>query len=134
MGKFEDLGKKLDKLADQLRATTQAGIEKTTTETREWKKYLDDLAEKIKKTTQESLEKFATETKEFGQIAKLRSQIKDDKRKLEDKFKQLGELAFRLNVQERLEDEEIKKITREIQEIENKIKEKEEQIKKLKAE
>jgi len=133
MGRFEELGKKLDKLAEQIKATTQTGIEKTATEAKEWRDYLDDLAEKIKKTSYEGLEKFAAETKELGRVAKLRSQIRDKKRELQDKFQRMGELSFKLKVYEKVEEEEFKKLGEEISNLEKEIKEKEKEIQKLKS-
>lgn len=133
MGSFEELGKRLDKLADQVRAATQSGIERTTNETKEWRRHLDELGERIRKTTQEGFEKFTTETREFGQITKLRSQIREIKRKLDEKFKKMGQISFALKVHERVEEEELKNIAREIVDLEEQMKEKENQVKKLKS-
>lgn len=132
MGRFEKLGERLDRLAQELRTATHNGIERTTKETREWRKYLDDLAEKIRKTSQEGLERFTTETKEFGQITKLRSQARDRKREFQDKLQRMGEIAFRLKIYEKMEEEELKKLGEEISSLEREIKEKEGQIQKLK--
>ncbi|MBE0479307.1 hypothetical protein IBX65_09385 [Candidatus Aerophobetes bacterium] len=132
MSTFEELGKKLDKVAGQLKTVAQGGIEKTATETKEWGKYLDELADKIKKTAQDGVEKFATETKEFSQVTKLRSQIRDMKSELKEKFEHMGELSYQLKMYEQ-EDENLKKIGEEILHLEGKIKEKEDEIEKLKS-
>jgi len=132
MGTFEELGKRLDRLADQLKVATQSGIEKTASETKEWKKHLDELAERIKKTAQECFEKFASETKELGQVAKLRGQIRELRKELEEKYKTLGKTAVELRVYEGVE-EGLKKLAQEAIDLEKKIKDKEKEIEKLKA-
>ena len=61
--KFEELGKKLDQLAEKIRGRTQEEAEKAGVEIKEWGKRLDELGEKIKKITQEGVEKVSGETK-----------------------------------------------------------------------
>lgn len=139
MDKFEDLGKKLDKLGDQFKAVARMGLEKTATETKEWGKYLDELVEKVKKTTQEGFEKIATETKEFGQLNKLKFQIRDIKSELRVKYEKLGELAFKskiyqkMAVESEVEAETFEKLGVEISELEQRLQEKEIEMHNLKS-
>ncbi|MCD6317852.1 hypothetical protein J7M02_02150 [Candidatus Aerophobetes bacterium] len=133
MGGFEELGKKLDKLAEQVRITAQGGIEKTAEEAKQWGKHLDELGEKIKKTAQEGLDKFTVGTKELGQIAKLRSGINQKRKEKEEKIKKMGQLAYKLNLGEKVDDEEFKKITKEIADLEKDISDKEKEIENLRA-
>jgi len=133
MGKFEEVGRRLDRLAEEIKNAAQTGIEKTTVETKEWKRYLDELADKIKKTAQEGLEKFAAETKELGQIAKLRSQIKEKRKLLQEKFERMGELAFELKIHEKVEEESLKRVAEEISLLQKEIQEKEKEVESLKG-
>ncbi|GAH73477.1 unnamed protein product, partial [marine sediment metagenome] len=61
--KFQELGKKVDQLAEEIRGRTQEEAEKAGAEIKEWGKRLDELGEKIKKTTQEGVEKVSGKTK-----------------------------------------------------------------------
>ena len=73
---FEELGKKLDKLTEEIKTVAQDGIERTAKEAKDWRKKLDGLGKIIRKTTQEGVEWFINETTEFGEINKLRLQIR----------------------------------------------------------
>ena len=131
MGGFEELGKKLDDLMERVKDATQEGAEKTTKEAKEWGMKLSELGEVIKKTTQEGIEKFATGTKELAQISRLRSQIRELKARIADKFKQMGEEAYELFLKEGLEDERLKKLGDEITKLKKDIQIKEDQINRL---
>ncbi len=133
MGGFEELGKKLDKLAEQARVATQDGIEKTAEEAKQWRKHLDGLGERIKKTAQEGLGKFTVGTKELGQIAKLRSGINQKKKEKEKKIKQMGQLACELHLEKKVDNKEFKEIAKEIANLKKDICEKEQEIENLKT-
>ncbi|MBA7645807.1 hypothetical protein ES703_53566 [subsurface metagenome] len=61
--KFQELGKKLDQLAEKIRGRTQEEAEKAGAGIKEWGKELDELGEKTKKITQEGVEKVSGKTK-----------------------------------------------------------------------
>ena len=138
MDTFEDLGKKLDKLAGQFKTVAQMGAEKTAAETKEWGKYLDELVDKVKKTTQDGFEKVAAETKEFGQLTKLRAQIRSIKGELAEKYANMGELAFQSKIYHKVpvdaecQAEAFERLEVEISELEQKLQEKESEIHNLK--
>lgn len=133
MGGFEELGRRLDKLAEGIKTATQSGVEKTAREAKDWRGKLDDLGDKIKKTTQEGMERFATETKEFGRITRLRSQIRQGKKETENMFKQIGEKTYGLHLQKKIGHQELKKIGAKITRLKKDIKAKELQIQSLRG-
>jgi len=133
MGRFEGLGKKLDKLAEQVGMAAQGGIEKTAEEAKQWGSCLDDLGDKIRKTAQDGLGKFTAGTRELGQIAKLRSEINQKKKEKEEKIRQVGQLTYELHIEEKVDNEELKKMIEEIADLEKNIYEKEQEIEDLKS-
>lgn len=133
MGGFEELGKKLDKLAEGIKATTQNRAEKTVKEAKEWGKKLDELGEGIKKTVQEGLGKFVTETKGLGQATKLRLQIREEKKDTEEIFRQIGEKAYELHLQKKIGNVELKKLGAKVTKLKKDIQAKEKQIRRLRS-
>jgi len=133
MGGFEELGRRLDKLAEGIKTTTQSGVEKTAREAKDWREKLDDLGDRIKKTTQEGIERFTTETKEFGRITRLRSQIRQGKKETENMFKQIGEKTYELHLQKKIGHPELKKMGAKITRLKKDIKAKELQIQSLRG-
>jgi len=131
MGGFEELGKKLDKLAEKTRSRTQKGVEKTRAEAKNWGEKLDKLGEKIKKTTQEGIEKFALETKEIGRVAKLKSEIRQRKKEMESFLKELGEKTYQLHLKKRIGNVELKKLGSKITKLKKDIESKEKDIQRL---
>ena len=131
MGGFEELGKKLDKLAEKTRSRTQEGVEKTRAEAKNWGEKIDKLGEKIKKTTQEGIEKFALETKEIGQVAKLRSEVRQRKKEMESFLKELGEKTYQLHLEKRIGNVELKKLGSKITKLRKGIESKEKDIQRL---
>ncbi len=133
MAGFEELGKKLDKLAEQVGIATQGGIEKTAEEAKQWGKHLDDLGDRIRKTARDGLDKFAAGTRELGQVAKLRSKINQKRKEKEEKIKQVGQLAYEFRIEEKVDNEEFKKMGEEIANLEEDIYKKEKEIKDIKG-
>jgi len=133
MGGFEELGKKLDKLAEGIKTTTQTRAEKTVKEAKEWGKKLDELGEGIKKTVQGGLGKFVTETKGLGQTAKLRFQIREGKKDIEEIFRQIGEKAYQLHLQKKIGNVELKKLGAKVTKLKKDIQAKEKQIRRLRS-
>lgn len=133
VGGFEELGRRLDKLAERIRTTTQSGVEKTAREAKDWREKLDELGDKIKKTTQEGIERFATETKEFGQITRLRSQIRQEKKDIENVFRQIGEKTYELHLQKKIGNKELKHLGAGITRLRKDIEAKERQIQSLRG-
>jgi len=131
MGGFEELGMKLDKLAEKAKSLTQEGIEKTRGEAKDWRQKLDQVVEKIKKTTQEGIEKFALETKEIGQVTKLRSGIRGEKKKIESLLKELGEKTDQLHLEKKIGYAELKKLGSKITKLKKEIQAKEKDILRL---
>jgi len=131
MGGFEELGKKLDKLAKKTRSRTQEGVEKTRAEAKNWGEKIDKLGEKIKKTTQEGIEKFALETKEIGQVAKLRSEVRQRKKEMESFLKELGEKTYQLHLEKKIGNVELKKLGSKITKLKKGIESKEKDIQRL---
>lgn len=131
MGGFEELGKKLDKLAEKTRSRTQERVEKTRAEAKNWGEKIDKLGEKIKKTTQEGIEKFALETKEIGQVAKLRSEVRQRKKEMESFLKELGEKTYQLHLKKRIGNVELKKLGSKITKLKKGIESKEKDIQRL---
>jgi chromosome segregation ATPase len=133
MGGFEELGRRLDKLAEGIKAATQSGVEKTTGEAKDWREKLDELGDRIKKTTQEGIERFTTETKEFSQITRLRSQIRQGKKEIENMFRQMGEKTYELHLQKKIGHVELKKLGAEVTRLRKDIEAKERQIQSLRG-
>jgi len=131
MGGFEELGKKLDKLAEKIRSRTQEGVEKTRAEAKDWGEKIDKLGEKIKKTTQEAIEKFALETKEIDQVAKLRSEVRQRKKEMESFLKELGEKTYQLHLKKKIGNVELKKLGGKITKLKKNIETREKEIQRL---
>jgi len=133
MGGFEELGRRLDKLAEGIKTATQSGVEKTAREAKDWREKLDELGDRIKKTSQEGIERFTTETKGFSQIARLRSQIRQGKKEIENMLKQIGEKTYELHLQKKIGHQELKKMGAKITRLKKDIKAKELQIQSLRG-
>ena len=129
---FEELGKKLDRLTEEIKIAAQSGIEKTAKEAKDWRKNLDELGEKIRKTTQEGIEWFATEAKELGQITRLRSQIRQKEKKINDFFKQMGEKTYELHLQKKIGNVQLKSLGAKITQLKKEVETKTKQIQNLK--
>ncbi len=134
MGGFEELGKKLDKLARGIKADTQSKAERTVKEAKEWGKKLDELGEGVKKTVQEGLEKFVTQTKGLGQSTRLRLQIREGKKDIEEIIRQIGEKAYQLHLQKKIGNVELKKLGAKVTRLKKDIQAKEKQIQRLRSE
>jgi len=126
MAGFKELGKKLDKLTEEIKTVAQDGIERTTKEAKNWRKRLDGLGKVIRKTTQEGIEWFSKETKEFSETNKLRLQIRRVEKDIDDLFEQTGRKAYELHLEKKIGNIQLKslgaKITRLKEEIEAKKK------------
>ena len=129
---FEELGRKLDKLAGEIRTAAQDGIERTAKEAKDWREKLDGLGEKIRKTTQEGVEWFAKETKEFGEISKLRLQIRQAEKDINDFFGEMGEKAYELHLQKKIGNVELKSLGARITKLKREIEKKKKRIQSLK--
>jgi len=132
MGAFEEMGRKLDELAQKVKIATQKGVGRTGKEAKQWSKKLNEMGTMIKKVSQEGVEKFATQTKNFTQLNKLRSQIQDIQKKKEHKITKLGNRFYESGLYKKLEDNELNEMVEEIAKLEKEIKIKEEEIQKLK--
>jgi len=132
MGAFEEMGRRLDELAQKVKITTKEGVDRTGKEAKDWGKKLDEIRRTLKKMTQEGIEKFATQTKNFTQLNKLRSQIRDIQKKKKYKITELGNRFYKSGLYEKLEDNGLNEMVDEIASLEKKIKIKEEEIQKLK--
>ncbi len=129
MGTLEELGRKADKLTESIKGAVREGMGRTGSEVKDWRKQLDGLTERIKKTTQEGLEKFTSETKGLGQMARIKPRIWQKRKRMEEKFCEMGKLAYRLHLEKRIGNPELKgmgaqitKIRKEIENIEREIK------------
>jgi len=129
-GAFEEMGKKMDELGQKMKAITQKRAGRISKEAKNWGEKLDKVGGKLKKVTQEGVEKLATQTKTVAQI-KLRSQIRDIKKKREDKITRLGRVAYELDLYKKLDNKDLKEIGKEIAKLEKEIKIKEEEIQNL---
>lgn len=132
MSGFEELGRKLDKLAGEIRTAAQDGIERTAKEAKDWREKLDGLGEKIRKTTQEGVEWFAKETKEFGEISKLRLQIRQAEKDINDFFGEMGEKTYELHLQKKIGNVELKSLGARITKLKREIEKKKKRIQSLK--
>jgi len=130
MGVLEELGRKADKLTESIKGVVQEGVGKTGSEVKDWRKQLDELTERIKRTTQEGLEKFTSETKELGQMAKIKPRIWQKRKRMEEKFCEMGKLAYRLHLEKRIGNPELKKMGAQITKIRKEIENIEREIKK----
>lgn len=131
MGGFEELGKRLDKLGEGIRTAAQSQVQKTASEAKDWRKKLDNLGDRIKKTTQEGIDRFTTETKEFGQITRLRSQVRQSKKDMENMLKLIGEKTYELHLQKKIGHKELKNLGAKITRLRKDIETKERQIRSL---
>jgi len=131
MGGFEELGKRLDKLAEKVKSRTQEEAEKAGVEINEWGKRLDELWEKIKKITQEGVEKVSGETKGIVQITKLRSEIREIEKDIDNLTKQLGAKAYQLHLEKRIGNVELKKLGGMITHLKKSVVAKEREIRRL---
>jgi len=131
MGGFEELGSKLDRLAEKVKRLTQEGVEKTRGEAGDWRKKLDSLREKIRKTTQEGIEKFALGTKEMGQVARLRSEIRQRKNKMEGLLRELGEKTYQLHLEKKIGYAELKGLGSSITKLRKETEARKKQIQRL---
>lgn len=129
--KFEELGKKLDQLAERMRGRTQEEAEKAGAEIKEWGKRLDELGEKIKKTTQEGTERFSLEIKERIEVAKLRSEIREREKDIDSLNKQLGAKTYQLHLEKKIGNVELKKLGGKITEIRRDMEQREKEIERL---
>ena len=132
MGTFEEMGRKLDELAQKVKVIAYEGAGKTSKEAKDWGKKLDEIGRMLKKRTREGVGKFATQTKNFTQLNKLRSQIRDIQNKKEHKITKLGNRFYKSGLYKKLEDNELNEMVEEIVKLEKEIKIKEEEIQKLK--
>ena len=114
MGTFGELGKRLDKFAEQVRTGTSSGIERTASETREWRKALDDLAEKMRKTAQDGMGRIAQETRDLSHSARVRSQMREKKRQLNSKLCELGRFGVTEGAWEEVDQEKLAALRAEI--------------------
>lgn len=130
MGTLEELGRKVDKLTESIKGAVQEGMGRTGSEVKDWRKQLDELTERIKKTTQEGLEKFTSETKELGQMAKIKPRIWQKRKRMEEKFCEMGKLAYRLHLEKRIGNPELKEMGAQITKIRKEIENMERGIKK----
>ena len=129
--KFQELGKKVDQLAERMRGRTQEEAEKAGAEIKEWGKRLDELGEKIKKTTQEGIERFSLETKERIEVAKLKSEIREREKDIDSLNKQLGAKTYQLHLEKKIGNVELKKLGGMITRLKKIVAAKEKEIRRL---
>jgi len=129
--KFQELGKKVDQLAERMRGRTQEEAEKAGAEIKEWGKKLDELGEKIKKTTQEGIERFSLETKERIEVAKLRSEIREREKDIDSLTKQVGAKTYQLHLEKKIGNVELKKLGGKITQFKKDIEAKKKGIQRL---
>lgn len=132
MGTLEEMGRKLDELAQKVKVIAYEGAGKTSKEAKDWGKKLDEIGRMLKKRTREGVGKFATQTKNFTQLNRLRSQIRDIQNKKGHKITKLGNRFYKSGLYKKLEDNELNEMVEEIVKLEKEIKVKEEEIQKLK--
>ncbi|MBA7612010.1 Integration host factor subunit beta [subsurface metagenome] len=131
-GTFEEMGIRLDELGQKMKVITQKGAGKTSKQAKNWGKKLGEMGGKLKKVTQDRVEKLTTQTKTIAQVSKLRSQIRDIKRKREDKISRLGKITYESHLYKKLDNKDLKEIGEEIAKLEKEIRIKEEEIENLK--
>jgi len=132
MGRFQELGEKLDKLTDKAAVRSQEGIEKAGDELKDWRKKLEELGERIKKVTQEGLGKVGDEAKGMVQVAKLKSEIGDKEKDVDSLTKQLGTKAYQLHLEKKIGNVELKKLAGKITQAKKDMEAKEKSIRSLK--
>jgi len=129
--KFEELGKKVDQLAEKIRGRTQEEAEKAGVGTKKWGKRLDELGEKIKKTTQEGVEKVSGKTKGIIPITKLKSEIREIEKDIDSLTKQLGAKTYQLHLEKKIGNVELKKLGGMITRLKKIVAAKEKEIRRL---
>jgi len=129
MGVLEELGRKADKLTESIKGVVQEGVGKSGSEVKDWRKQLNGLTGRINETNQEGLEQFTSETQGLGQMARIKPRIWQKRKRMEEKFCEMGKLAYRLHLEKRIGNPELKgmgaqitKIRKEIENIEREIK------------
>jgi len=132
MGAFQEMGIRLDGLGQKMKVITQKGAGKTSKQAKNWGKKLGEMGGKLKKVTQDGVEKLTTQTKTIAEVSKLRSQIRDIKRKREDKISRLGKITYESHLYKKLDNKDLKEIGEEIAKLEKEIRIKEEEIQNLK--
>jgi len=132
MGAFQEMGIRLDELGQKMKVITQKGAGKTSKQAKNWGKKLGEMGGKLKKVTQDGVEKLTTQTKTIAEVSKLRSQIRDIKRKREDKISRLGKITYESHLYKKLDNKDLKEIGEEIAKLEKEIRIKEEEIENLK--
>ena len=132
MAGFEELGKKLDKLRGEIKTAAQDGIERTAKEAKDWRKKLDGLGKIVRKTTQEGVEWFSKETKEFGEVNRLRLQIRRVEKDMNDLFEQTGRKAYELHLQKKIGNIQLKSLGARITRLRKEIETKKKRIQNLK--
>jgi len=131
-GAFQEMGIRLDELGQKMKVITQKGAGKTSKQAKNWGKKLGEMGGKLKKVTQDGVEKLTTQTKTIAEVSKLRSQIRDIKRKREDKISRLGKITYESHLYKKLDNKDLKEIGEEIAKLEKEIRIKEEGIENLK--
>ena len=132
MGAFQEMGIRLDGLGQKMKVITQKGAGKTSKQAKNWGKKLGEMGGKLKKVTQDGVEKLTTQTKTIAEVSKLRSQIRDIKRKREDKIARLGKAVYESDLYKELDNKDLKEIGEEIAKLGKEIRIKEEEIENLK--
>ena len=133
MAGFEELGKKLDRLTEEVKTVAQDGIERTAKEAKDWRKKLDGLGKVVSKTTQEGVEWFGKETREFGEINKLRLQTRRLEKELKDLLEQTGRKAYELHLQKKIGNIQLKSLGGKITRLKRQIATKKERIQDLRG-
>ena len=129
---FEELGRKLDKLSEGIKAGAQSGVEKTAKQAKDWRKKLDELGEKTKKTTQEGVSWFTTEAKEFGQITKFRTEIRQTEKNIDELYSEIGAKTYELHLQKKIGNVQLKSLGAKITRLKKEMETKEKRIQNLK--
>jgi len=132
MGGFEELGRRLDKLAETVKRTAREGIGKRARDAKEWGKKLDELGDRVRKISYEGLERFTGGAKGLGQIGKLKLEIREIEKKLTDKFEQIGEKTYKLYLEKKIENIEFEELMEEIAGLKKEMEDKKEKIEGLK--
>ncbi len=129
--KFEELGKKLDQLAERMRDRTKEEAEKAGVEIKDWGKRLDELGGKIKKITQEGAEKVSGKTKGIVRVTKLKSEIREIEKDIDSLTKQLGAKTYQLHLEKKIGNMELKKLGGRITQFKKDIEAKKKSIQRL---
>ncbi len=99
--------------------------------TEEAKKYWDGAVRRLKKLGDEAVElakRGEQEIVKASKVGKLRLDIVGLRRKMEEKFKELGAKAYKLGIERKIDQPSVKKLSQEIKKIEREIKDKQSQI------